>query len=171
MKMIRNTSIVFVLALAVSASAPETAQAQFGSLFGRKSSVAEISVDQLRSLRLDATADESTEAPQFVLVDVRTPEEYSVSVIPGAITKSEFERNIKRYRASTVITYCTSGYRSGQYAQKLVSQGIQAKNFRGSVLGWCRAGLPLQTPQGEATNRVHTYSSKNRVPAKYNAVW
>ena len=167
--MVRKAWIVVALTFACCGLISGEARAQFGSLFARKASVAEIKVDQLRSLQLDEANQGS--APPFVLVDVRNPDESAVSVIPGAITKSEFEQNLDRYRNRTVITYCTSGYRSGKYAQQLASQGIKTRNFKGSILGWCAAGLPLVTSDGEATNRVHTYSSRNRVPSKYKAVW
>ncbi len=176
--MVRKAWFVMLM-FAVCTSLTGAAQAQLGSILGRKTSVPEIKVEELRQLQIDQTKIESdakanaTEAPEstFVLVDVRTPAESSVSVIPGAITKSEYEKNLDRYRDRTVIAYCTSGYRSGQYAEKLASQGIKVKNFKGSILGWCRAELPLVTPQGEPTNQVNTYSSKNRVPSKYKAVW
>lgn len=163
------TRKTFLLAsvLAFSVLFVSQADAQFGALFGRKEAVPEIKVDQLRELKLD----EKKEKPDTVLVDVRTREESSVSVIPGAITMFEFERNRDRYQNQTVITYCTSGYRSEQYARKLIEQGVKAQNFKGSILEWCRTGLPLVTPDGEPTNRVHTYSSRNRVPSKYQAVW
>ena len=165
--MIRTSWMLIALTIVVFNSMPGDADAQFGSLFGRKSSVAEISVQQLTQLNLDASQPGSS----YVLVDVRAPQESSVSIIPGAITKQDFERNSQAYRNRTVITYCTSGYRSEKYAQKLINQGFAAKNFKGSILAWCRAGLPLETRGGKATNRVHTYSSRNRVPSKYKAVW
>ncbi len=157
------SAIAVVMALLVTGPA----NAQFGALFGRKASVPEVKVDQLRQLKLDEVREDSP----YVLIDVRSSEESSVSVIPGAITKFEYEKNRDRYKDRKVITYCTSGYRSEQYAKELIGRGIEAKNFKGSILEWCRAGLPLVTPAGEPTNRVHTYSSRNRVPAKYQAVW
>jgi rhodanese-related sulfurtransferase len=160
-------NFLFATVLVFSVAVVNDASAQFGNLFGRKQAVPEIKVEQLRELKLD----EKKESSDYVLVDVRTREESSVSVIPGAITMFEFEKNRDRYRDRTVITYCTSGYRSEQYARKLIEKGVKAKNFKGSILEWCRTGLPLLTPNGEPTNRVHTYSSRNRVPAKYQAVW
>lgn len=142
------------------------ANAQLGELFGSKPAVPEIKVEELRKLKLGEAKKDSP----YVLIDVRTKEESSVSLIPGAITKFEYELHPERYKGRTVIAYCTSGYRSGQYAQKLVQQGAKAKNFKGSILEWCRAGLPLVSPKGEPTNRVHTYSSRNKVPEKYDAI-
>jgi len=176
--MVRRAWFAF-LTFAVCGAFSGGAQAQLGGLLGRRTDVPEIEVEKLRQLQLTEMKVESeaklngTKAPEstFVIVDVRTPEESSVSMIPGAISKSEFEKNRARYRDRTVITYCTSGYRSGKYAKQLAGEGIKVTNFKGSILGWCHAELPLVTPQGEPTNRVHTANSKNRVPAKYEPVW
>lgn len=164
--MTRRASLAIILVVA-SAMAAADAHAQFGSLFGSKAEVTEISVDQLQKLKLH---EEKQDSP-YVLVDVRSEEESAVSLIPGAITKADFEKQRERYAGRTVIAYCTSGYRSERYARELMEQDVKVMNFKGSILGWCRSGLPLVTPEKEPTNRVHTYSSRNRVPAKYEAVW
>jgi len=110
--------------------------------------------------------------PQFVLVDVRSDAEVKVSIIPGAITKSQYEADRTRYRGRLAIFYCTVGVRSEDYAERTTRQGIHAQNFRGSILEWVDAGLPLETTEGDPTNRVHTYSDqyRDRVPADYEAV-
>ena len=155
------------IAVVIGILASGQANAQLGSLFGRKESVPEIKVEQLRQLKFH----EANKDSPYVLVDVRTKEESAVSLIPGAISKFDYELHRDRYRDRTVITYCTSGYRSEQYARELIGQGVKAQNFKGSILEWCRDGLPLVNPEGESTNRVHTYSARNKVPAKYDAVW
>ena len=158
-----------LVAISVHTCLTGQADAQLGSLFGRKEAVPEIKVDQLRKLRLDDP--ENAENSDYVLVDVRSEEESSVSLIPGAITKAQYERNQSRYEGRTVIAYCTSGYRSEKYTRELIKQGKKAVNFKGSILAWCRANLPVVAPNGSPTDRVHTYSRKNRIPAKYEAVW
>jgi len=169
-------AIVFLLAfLAV----PITLHSQFGSLFGRASSPPEVTFNQLRKLQTEqAEADSEAkthgrpnQVPSFVLVDVRAPAETFVSMIPGAITRGQFEQSSPRFRDRTVIVYCTIGYRSGQYASTLIEQGFSAKNFKGSILAWCKENQPLVTPQGVATNRVHTYSQNYKVSKNYQAVW
>ncbi len=144
--------------------------AQFGGIFSGSAAVAEVNVDELLKWKAESSDGAHEIDAQHVLVDVRAPQEYQVSMIPGAITKEQFEKNQSQYRNRTVVVYCTIGYRSGQYAKKLVSDGFSAHNFKGSILAWCHAGLPLVTMQGEPTNRVHTYSSQYKVPAKYKAV-
>ena len=52
--------------------------------------------------------------PPVVLVDVREPAEYSVSVIPGAITRDEFESRRDELRGARVVAYCTVGGRKNR---------------------------------------------------------
>ena len=103
-------------------------------------------------------------------VYVRSDSEIKVSVIPGAITKSQYERDRAKYRGRTVIPYCTVGGRSGAYAKQLAKSGITAKNYKGSILDWVKNELPVVTLDGKPTNRVHTYSDRYRIPAKYQQV-
>ena len=123
-----------------------------------------ISAEQIRELQSsNAWTDRS------VIVDVRDEAETDVSVIPGAITKSEFEENSRLYQGKVVIAYCTVGHRSGIYGKKLASMGWQVYNYKGSILDWCKNQLPLVSLDGEVTNRVHTYSSKYKVANGYEA--
>jgi rhodanese-related sulfurtransferase len=101
---------------------------------------------------------------------VRSDAEVKVSIIPGAITKADYEKNSKQYEGRLVIPYCTVGGRSGAYAKQLSGKGVKVKNYQGSILQWVDAGLPLVTLNGEPTNRVHTSSNRYRVPAAYEQV-
>ena len=135
------------------------------TLFVRRAPVPTISAKKLRELQ------QSPGNTKFVVIDVRSTEELSVSMIPGAITSEQFEEEVDAYRDSTIIPYCTVGVRSERYARKLLDAGHTALNFKGSILGWCEAGYPLVTPDGEPTTRVHTYSDDYEVPAEYTAVY
>jgi len=95
------------------------------------------------------------ERGDLVLVDVREPKERAVSIIPGAIPKEAFSAEVAE--GKTVVAYCTIGYRSGEWAEKQRAAGIDAKNFKGSVLAWSHAGGGFVTPEGEATQKVHVY--------------
>lgn len=128
-----------------------------------KSTVAEVDIDELNRLLDDSAA-------HVVLVDVREAVETDVSVIPGALTKAQFESNIDQYRNAYVVAYCTVGGRSFMYARDLQNRGFRAANFKPSIIGWCEAGGQLTGPAGEPTCRVHTYSAAFSVPADYEAV-
>ncbi len=125
-----------------------------------------IKVSQIQKLQKDKTFKD-----RYVIVDTRAPEESSVSMLPGAITMAQFEKSPKTHQGKTVIAYCTIGYRSGKYAAKLRQQGWSAFNYKGSILDWCKQKLPLITPDGKPTKRVHTYSSRYAAPAGYEAVF
>ncbi len=123
-----------------------------------------ISAEQIRELQ-----NSKGWTDRSVIVDVRDKTETDVSVIPGAITKSEFEENSQLYKGKVVIAYCTVGHRSGIYGKKLASMGWHVYNYKGSILDWCQIQLPLVSHDGEVTNRVHTYSSKYKVAKGYEA--
>jgi rhodanese-related sulfurtransferase len=109
---------------------------------------------------------------KVVLVDVRTKKEQAVSMIPGAITAAEFEKNPSVYKDKVVVSYCTVGYRSAKYAQQMNRKGMVVKSFNGSIIGWCQANEPLAAPDGKETRRVHTYGPKwDLLPPEYEAVW
>lgn len=108
---------------------------------------------------------------QTVLVDVREPREWAVSHIPGAITQAEFERDRGKYKDRPVVAYCTIGYRSGQFAKHLITEGLDARNLRGAILGWVHEGHPVVNDDGE-TERVHVYGPQwDLLPDGYESVW
>ncbi|MCP9835471.1 MULTISPECIES: rhodanese-like domain-containing protein [unclassified Cyanobium] len=105
-----------------------------------------------------------------VLVDVREPHERRVSMLPGAITQQDFERNSARYRSWVVVPYCTIGLRSGIYTRELRGQGFEVRNLAGSALAWAHAGLPFES-KGKATRRVHVFNADwNLLPRGYEPV-
>jgi len=112
-----------------------------------RSRVLTITTDELRK-RL-ASGDRSV-----VVIDVRSESEQAVSKISGAITRREYEANPGSFATKDIVVYCTVGGRSYLYARKLVAAGIGAKNYRDGILRWCRAELPLETPDGRSTKKV-----------------
>jgi len=124
---------------------------------------AEISVLELLALQDDQ---------DVLVVDVRTHAERSVSNIPGAISKASFEAMKGDVGSSAIVVHCTIGYRSGQYVEELKSEGIEARNLKGSILSWVHAGQPVVDSAGNETKRVHVYGERwNLLPAGYEAIW
>jgi len=123
----------------------------------------------------DISADElikRMKTEEMILVDNRAKAERDVSMIPGAVSESDFESNIESYAESMVVVYCTIGDRSGHYTQKLREKNIDAINLRGGVLAWAHAGGTFTDSQGNETDRVHVYGRKwNLLPEGYEAVW
>ncbi|VAW84576.1 hypothetical protein MNBD_GAMMA16-523 [hydrothermal vent metagenome] len=108
---------------------------------------------------------------QRVLVDVREKQEIQVSIIPGALTQAQFEQQIERYRDYTIVVYCTIGYRSGRYVNRLLKQNIKAVNLAGGVLAWAHAGQVFNK-KGRVSKQVHVYGERwNLLPVDYEAVY
>ena len=107
-----------------------------------------------------------------VFVDVRTPEEQRVSMIPGAVTDAHFVENVEKYKDDIIIGYCTISYRSGKLARKLREErGITMYNLRGGLLAWTHDGGKVVDQKGE-TKRIHVYGRKwNLSPTGFQAVW
>ncbi|KAI7840881.1 hypothetical protein COHA_005410 [Chlorella ohadii] len=128
---------------------------------------------------LKRTTDDPLRAQTVVVVDVRGPAETEVSMIPGSLTKEEYEARKEEFAGKTVVTYCTVGYRSCGYAQKLRQQGLDAKNLEGSIVRWCQKRYPIVVRSKAAdgsvteteTKRVHTYGKAWALqPDDYEAV-
>jgi sodium/bile acid cotransporter 7 len=117
------------------------------------------------------TAIELTNTGKVVFIDVREPEEQSVSRLPGAITVDFYLENQQRYSDYIKIAYCTIGYRSGIFAQELGQSGVPVYNLRGGVLAWVYDGGRVYNETGE-TKRIHVYGEKwNLGPENFEAVW
>ena len=108
---------------------------------------------------------------EIILVDVRSPIEMAVSMLPGAITKEEFEQNITQYQNKMIVAYCTIGYRSGKYARTKQLQGIKVVNFEGSLLAWSHVQGKLVNSLGE-THQVHVFNRQWQLTGdNYQSVW
>ena len=116
-----------------------------------------------------AFQDDENGQDNFVIVDVRSKAETDVSMIPGALTISEFEETAAQHQGKHIIVYCTIEVRSAQYATALIQNGWEASNYKGSILDWCGNNLPLVT-SGQSTNRVHTYNQWYSAPNNYVSV-
>lgn len=109
---------------------------------------------------------------KVLFIDVREDEERKVSVIPGAISKDEFEKNLGKYKNKKIVAYCTIGYRSAKYIKKLKKKGIKAYNLEGSILGWVHNGRPVVSKGGKESKRVHVYGrSWNYLPEGIKGEW
>ena len=124
--------------------------------------VPEMSAAELRPL---------LESGEIVLVDVRSEKEQRVSMIPGAISFREFERDETVHEGATVVTYCTIGWRSGKYAKKLHERGWKVYNLKGAILAWTHEQGALVNDEGP-TRKLHVSRSKFDVaPEGYEPVW
>lgn len=118
-----------------------------------------------------ATLRERLSANDTVLVDVRSPAERAVSILPGAITPEEFEGQLEELGDCTVVAYCTVGARSSKYARRMSRKGVPVLNLEGSLLAWTHAGGEL-TDGSSPTKRLHVFGPRWNLAADgYEGVW
>ncbi len=90
--------------------------------------------------RIEAKAD-------MLVLDVRTPGEFSEGHIPGAfhIDHREIEARIKEidsFRNKPVVVYCYSGIRAGMVESRLIEQGFtQVQHLKGDWSEWSQNRL------------------------------
>jgi rhodanese-related sulfurtransferase len=124
-----------------------------------------ITVDKLLKLKRSERKD------QYLVVDVREDFERKVSAIPGSISKEDFEKNKAAFKGKKIVPYCTIGYRSAKYTKKLVSQGFDAKNMRGSILLWLHEGGEVVDTNQKTTTKVHVYGKKwDLLPSQFQSL-
>ncbi|MEM9105271.1 MAG: rhodanese-like domain-containing protein [Pseudomonadota bacterium] len=123
---------------------------------------------QLSVTGLSKSLDGSASTP--LIIDVREPDEYAVSHLPGAINaQGEALENAVREAIAAdperpIVLYCSVGYRSSRETEKLRRMGFATvTNLEGSIFEWANDGLPLVQggPGSEkATKLVHPYDDE-----------
>jgi rhodanese-related sulfurtransferase len=107
---------------------------------------------------------------EAVFIDVRTPEEQMVSMLPGAVTEQDLANSPSILQGKTAVAYCTVGYRSGLYAADMSREGIRVLNVPGGILAWVFNGGKVYHA-GRETKRVHVYEEEwNYLPDGYEPV-
>ena len=90
--------------------------------------------------------------PDAVLVDVRTPDEFSEGIIEGAINidfkDPSFGEKINALdKSKPYFVYCLSGKRSGDAAKQMDSVGFKSIYLlKGGYKDWKNAGLETARP-------------------------
>ena len=102
----------------------------------------EAKVNTFKSVSMEEGLKLMASDKDFVLLDVRTPEEFSSGHIPSALqltnetfTKQDAEKLLKD-KAQTIYVYCRSGRRSKQSSQKLIDFGYTNVIEIGGILDY-----------------------------------
>ncbi|MEY2629221.1 MAG: hypothetical protein RLZZ469_116 [Bacteroidota bacterium] len=122
----------------------------------------------------------NTEKPQ--LLDVRTPEEYSVEHLENAdnvnVNSPDFATKASQYdKSKPIFVYCKVGGRSAQAADKLVGMGFtEVYNLEGGIMKWTTAGMPKAGQTAKTGGMtVEDYqklvASDKKVLINFTAVW
>lgn len=112
-------------------------------------------------------AQRSADPSSVAIFDVRTPEEYAVSHLPGAkradagMAPAAFLAEAGDVKGKTVAFYCSVGFRSSTLASAvhnalLAAGAKEVVNIRGGIIGWHNQDLPLEA-NGKPTRFVHPY--------------
>jgi rhodanese-related sulfurtransferase len=97
----------------------------------------------------DVHAALATGAPDFVLLDVRSPEQYATGHVPGAthLPKGRLtEEALARYPIETLfVVYCAGPHCNGadKAAVRLARLGRPVKKMIGGITGWRDEGYEL----------------------------
>jgi len=117
------------------------------------------------SVDVISVSDLKKELDNYIILDARELEEYTVSRIPGAI---HFGYDLPKWtmldtidKDKEVVVYCSIGYRSEKIGEQLIQKGYtNVRNLYGSIFEWANQGYDLLGPRERKTNKVHTYSKK-----------
>ncbi len=81
------------------------------------------------------------ESNNYILLDVRTPEEFAEAHIEGAVLLPDYEIQDKAKEQlpdqdATILVYCRSGRRSAEAARRLIDMGYANVYDFGGILDW-----------------------------------
>jgi rhodanese-related sulfurtransferase len=113
------------------------------SFVSQASDVSKMSQQQLLSLQ------HAEKAPDFILLDVRSEEEFKAGHIKGAlnISHNAIEQHLEKlsgYKDKTVVVHCRSGRRAQAAEAVLQANGFtQLRHLKGDYKAWVAADLPL----------------------------
>ena len=111
---------------------------------------AQLRIKGVLPVSASALATRMAAGEQFQLIDVRTPEEFAVGHIAGAVNfpvEGFDPASLPSANGRERILYCRTGKRSGALAQTLAeSTGGTAIFMAGGLEAWEKAGQPLVRP-------------------------
>ncbi|MGH9460756.1 MAG: rhodanese-like domain-containing protein [Vicinamibacteria bacterium] len=120
-------------------------------------------VRHLRVAELDAwLADPNRPQPQ--IIDVRNPDEFSLSHLPGArrVDPDGDAPALHSLVAANrpVVLYCAMGFRSSNFARRLMKAGMRdVFSLEGAIFQWANEGRRLVDENGPVA-KVHPYSDR-----------
>ncbi len=129
---------VTLLALSLVASAPLLAGSQS----------IDVTVQQARELMQQRAGQKD-----FVILDVRTPEEFAEGHLSGAVNVNllapDFAARLGALnRGKTYLVYCRTGHRSTQAVQAMLRLRFRSVyNLVEGIVGWQNRGFPLSRTQ------------------------
>ena len=149
---------LFLIAVYISFSMPfvwaQEIDADYQKMIERKYNFPTISPDSLEI---------ALERSNFVVLDTREEEEYSVSHIPGALYFGYQDPNYELLNnidtTQTLIVYCSIGVRSENIGKALKKRGFNnVYNLYGGIFLWADQFRMMEKENGIKTEKVHGYN-------------
>ena len=106
-------------------------------------------VEDISSAQANRLIADNKENPDFVILDIRTPQEYRQGHISGSVNldfySPDFEHSIMNLdKDKILLIYCRSGNRSGRALGILEGKGFsRVYHLSNGIIEWSREGLPL----------------------------
>jgi rhodanese-related sulfurtransferase len=112
-----------------------------------------------------ATWQADTGQPQPILVDARTPPEFEISHLKGALLIDPYRPSLRSLRTpppqTAIVVYSSAGYRGARVASWLAKQGYRTVvNLTGGIFKWANEGRPLFREEGRPAATVHPYDQR-----------
>jgi rhodanese-related sulfurtransferase len=145
--MLASVLACVIFLLGVSSQGFAAAKGPMDFVNAAKAKIAEVSAAQAKA-DLDA-------GKKFILLDVRSKEEFDAGHLPNAVHVSRglLEFKIGRVipdKNANIILYCRTGARSAMATLVLNEMGyVNAKNMAGAFKEWGTAGFPVYNRHGE----------------------
>lgn len=137
------------------------------------------SFPEVRQLPPDSLAQwlTGTAPSKPILLDTRTPSEYAVSHLPGAVRVDpeavDFQFLSSIPKDAPIVLYCSVGYRSSSLAERMQQAGwTNIYNLEGSLFRWVSRGYPVYRGATPLTPpQVHPYNALwgRLLEARYHA--
>ncbi|WP_199700157.1 rhodanese-like domain-containing protein [Atopobacter sp. AH10] len=122
------TTLSIAAALSLATSTPSYAAHHYRSQ-AQTEKVAKAKVKEMKGKELDKYLGDDKQKENYLVIDVRSVEEYEANHVKWAINMpiDEFAKNVKKikgYKDKNVVTICNSGKKSGEAAKILTSKGF-----------------------------------------------
>lgn len=113
------------------------------------------SVENINAGTAAALIEKNQSNPDFIILDIRTPKEFSAGHIAGArridFYANSFAQEFRSLdRNKTYLVYCRSGNRSGQLMQAVEKMDFKSVyNMKSGLVDWVGQGYKLTPSQPE----------------------
>jgi len=120
--------------------------------------------------------EDDTGQPQPLLLDARTPPEYAISHLRGAVWIDPYRPSLRTLRGTepsgSVVVYSSAGYRGARVASWLARAGYtRVVNLSGGIFKWVNEDRPIFQEENRPAALVHPYDRRwgLLVPGRHRA--